>query len=159
MYYLGTNDRITLILNDQVDNVKMRHEGGPLSGKSRGYKTIKVLKANEGVLEKPCLHCGSIINTTYREPTKSELIRDNVCFFCNFWMGYIEKKNNLSIARIDGNHYIISPDGPAGFKGFGGRKFTIIFNDGREITSHNLWHQGTIPDHFKKQLPDNAKFI
>ena len=35
----------------------------------------------------------------------------------------------------------------------------IRFTDGREVITHNLWHQGTIPKHFRARLPDNAVFV
>ncbi|MBP5578664.1 MAG: hypothetical protein J6X56_04160 [Ruminococcus sp.] len=41
--------------------------------------------------------------------------------------------------------------------GFSGRKFRIRFNDGRELDTNNLWHDGRIP----KELTtaDNAEII
>jgi len=45
-------------------------------------------------------------------------------------------------------------------KGYGGRKFIIEFFDERPtITTHNLWHQGEIPPHFRDRLQDEANFI
>jgi len=82
------------------------------------------------------------------------------CHNIDFWNDYVLRANEKKIARIDGSHYVISPDNPnAAFKGFGGREFTIKFNDGRIVTTRNLWHQGTIPEDFKNRLPDNAVFV
>lgn len=81
------------------------------------------------------------------------------CYRIDFWNDYVLKVDDKRIARIDGNHYFIEPDSNSSdFKGFGGREFTIKFNDGRTVTTKNLWHQGTIPEDFKKRLPDNAVF-
>lgn len=159
MYYLGNSDKINKIINSETDSIKMTSEGGQLRSLSPGYSTIKELKEKQGVLPIPCT-CGSLIDTTYHEPTKSELIASNICFFCNFWIGWVKKKNQSNIARINGSHYVVGSDNPkAYFKGFGGRKFIIEFDDGRIVETKNLWHQGYIPDHFKEQLPDNAVFI
>ena len=81
------------------------------------------------------------------------------CFSIHFWNEKIEIKDNTNIARIDGDHYTIAPDSNDYFKGFGGRKFTIEFNDDRIVETKNLWHQGTIPESHKDLLPNNAKFI
>lgn len=42
------------------------------------------------------------------------------------------------------------------FKGFGGAKTRITFNDGRVIECDNVWFQGDIPHRFWKLMPDNA---
>lgn len=41
----------------------------------------------------------------------------------------------------------------------GGRKFHIQMHDGQVIETTELWHQGTIPEHFRERLPDNANFL
>jgi hypothetical protein len=48
---------------------------------------------------------------------------------------------------------------PDDWKGFGGRKFIILFEDGRKVITTNLWSQGEIPKSFREDLPNNAKFI
>jgi hypothetical protein len=61
---------------------------------------------------------------------------------------------------VDGEHYRIRPPMPDGLPGpgFGGQRFVIRFFNGREVTTCNLWHQGTIPAQFRGRLPDNAHF-
>lgn len=44
-----------------------------------------------------------------------------------------------------------------GFLGYNGREFTIKFNDGRIITTNNLWHNGTVPA--DRNISDNAVFV
>jgi hypothetical protein len=56
---------------------------------------------------------------------------------------------------VDGKHYVI---GSGGNGGFGGRRFDIEFFDGRRVTTHDLWSQGTIPPKHRKRYPDNARF-
>lgn len=81
----------------------------------------------------------------------------------SFWGpgGYIEKENipARKIARIEGHHYVIEEDdNSGGFQGMGGRLFTIVFDDGREVVTRNLWSQGTIPPKWRERHPDNAHF-
>lgn len=125
---------------------------------SRAYKTKKELVAGEGILSLPCNECGSPISACYTN--KSDLISRNLCFGCNHWYEKLSIKDHKNVARIGGSHYQIEPDNPkAAFQGFGGSKFTIRFNDGREVTTRNLWHQGEIPKWFRSRLTDNAVFI
>ncbi|MFB8071104.1 hypothetical protein [Streptomyces californicus] len=56
---------------------------------------------------------------------------------------------------VDGQHYSI---GPGASGGFGGRRFDIEFFDGRRVTTHDLWSQGTIPPKHRERYPDNARF-
>lgn len=81
----------------------------------------------------------------------------------SFWGpgGYIEKENipARKIARIDGHHYVIEEDdNSGGFQGMGGRAFTIVFDDGREVVTRNLWSQGHVPPKWRERHPDNAHF-
>lgn len=53
--------------------------------------------------------------------------------------------------RVDKNY--------RGFVGFGGHEWNIQLNNGSIISTNNLWHQGTIPEEYRTEHPDNAKFI
>ena len=66
-------------------------------------------------------------------------------------------KDDPEVVRIKGEHYIIGTPFFC-FKGFDGARFVIDFLDGRREETDCLWHQGTIPAHFRGRLPDNAKF-
>lgn len=84
-------------------------------------------------------------------------------FTNNFWQGHYEQalKDPKHHPVINGVKYYIDPDesDAAGFKGFGGRKFKIRFNDGTEVTTRNLWHNGEVPDEWRDKLPDTAEFV
>lgn len=85
------------------------------------------------------------------------LVKSGVCGHCDSWLGLWQRRDNSDIARINGEHYVIG----AGFdsvKGMGGAKVTIKFDDGRIVSTSDLWHQGTIPSQLKNVMPDNAKF-
>ena len=43
--------------------------------------------------------------------------------------------------------------------GHGGHEFKIRMNDGREIVTNNLWHNGEVPENHREVLRDNAVFI
>ena len=67
----------------------------------------------------------------------------------------IEYPNSFAI--VNGVHYSIgNEDDTSPFRGFAGAKVRIKFFDGREIISTNMWHNGTIPEEYKKFFKDNA---
>jgi len=108
-----------------------------------------------------CKECGKHETGNWCDACAQSLIDNKLCFNCNFWMLYVNMKDNPKIARIAGTHYFVEPDiqkNFEGFRGFGGRAFHIKFDDGRELITHNLWCQGEIPLHFRTRLRDNAKF-
>lgn len=97
----------------------------------------------------------------YYEKMANRLRERQLCSSCDFWLEWVEEKDDPLVARIDGRHYAIDPDEsvPNNCKGFGGRRHTIRWNDGRERVTTNLWTQGEIPERFKEQLLDNAVFV
>jgi len=88
----------------------------------------------------------------------------NMCFDCHFWMEKIHYVNNddkmdngEQVIRCNGVHYSIKLEDANGFRGFNGAKFRFkLLKDNSIIESSNVWHQGDIPEEFKKELPDNA---
>lgn len=109
-----------------------------------------------------CIICGKKEGGHYLQPIKDNLLKTNLCFSCNFWQNKVKIKNKSNTVRVDGKHYQIGskePDTPSQFRGFGGRKFNIEFNDGRVESTNNLWCQGSIPERWQEQLPNNAKFL
>ena len=74
------------------------------------------------------------------------------CFNESFWR---ETLDDTAII-IGGECYHIVQMSSV-FKGHGGRKFTIQFNDGKVIKTDNLWHNGVIPKKYNVQ--DNAVFL
>lgn len=107
-----------------------------------------------------CKLCSKEISFEFMEPCKTQLKVNQLCFNCNFWHNYVLRKNDKRIVRVKGLHYCIAPelDKPE-YGGYGGHKWYIKFFDGRLAVTTNLWHQGTIPAHFRLQLPNNAVFV
>ncbi len=155
-FYFCSNGNESLIIESET-RVNFNGRWNSISG---GYDSREILIQKTG-LHGPCSCCKQLYSTNYSEHLKTRLITNNLCFTCDFWYGYIDKINNPKIARINGNHYIVesSNNDPARTRGFGGRTFIIRWNDGREVSTNNLWHQGHIPDRFKDKLPNNAIFI
>lgn len=114
-----------------------------------------------------CSICGKNEVLVWNGDCNRKLAFLKQCFLCNHWAEKVEWTDFLHefrdlVVRVSGGHYKIGPEplpGEKGMYGYGGRAFHIQFMDGRKVTSHNLWHQGTIPPHFRAMLPDNAVFI
>ena len=75
-----------------------------------------------------------------------------------FWEEKLDIKDDKDVARIDGEHYMIAPENWKS-KGFGGAEHRIRFDDGRVVTTTNLWHQGEIPNEYRDRLPNNAHWV
>ena len=107
-----------------------------------------------------CRECGDVLNDEWMEPEKTEVRAKQTCFECLFWLKYVASKATPTHVVVKGHHYVIAPDNPrAAFQGHGGAEFVIRFNDGREVVTHNLWAQGSVPELFRDRLPNNAVFV
>ena len=115
-----------------------------------------------------CKVCSGPVSLAYMEPTKTQLRTRQLCFSCNFWTEYLDKQNRPNHVIVASayddkahDHFVIGPEtnSTIAMKGHGGRKFIIRFKDGREVTTTNLWSQGTIPDRFKDRFKVNAEII
>lgn len=79
-----------------------------------------------------------------------------------YWQRLIYTRHNPDHVVVKGTHYTIGPEDASirrQWRGFHGDQYVIRFNDGRTVTSTNLWCQGTIPLEHREQLPDNAEFV
>jgi len=85
----------------------------------------------------------------------------NYCFDCWFWVKktHLKPEDQVRQAIINGEHWMIGHGEETIFRGMGGRRYTILFDDDRLVKTRNLWHQGVIPDEFRAILTDNAVFI
>lgn len=95
-----------------------------------------------------CIVCGK----EFEQRMFADDICSQECFKEYFWTQVLDK----SAIVIDGYCYHAGNSNST-FKGFGGREFTILFNDGIRMTTNNLWCNGKIPE--KLLIPDNAKFV
>jgi hypothetical protein len=113
-----------------------------------------------------CSECGNEETLRWNEDANQYLRSTGLCFNCGFWLEKLiwaasgdRTDEGQRVARINHNHYVIKPDTSSWWKGFGGAGYYIRFNSGDEVLTHNLWHQGEIPERFRDQLPDNAEWI
>lgn len=107
-----------------------------------------------------CRECCTTQYLHYLDNIQRHLLKEKLCFHCDFWLGKIQEYKSPKTVVVDGKHYRMgekSCDKKA-FNGFGGARFRIEFFDGRIEETDNLWCQGDIPEMFRARLPDNARF-
>lgn len=78
----------------------------------------------------------------------------------DYWESQIASEPERRVV-VNGVHYRLGKNGDrrGEYNGFGGRRFDIEYlEDGRVITTYDLWYQGQIPPKFREQLPDNARW-
>ena len=110
-----------------------------------------------------CKECGDYDLPMSFEPMKSEMIELGLCSHCHFWTGIYMTKDNPKRIFANGDAYWIRDEDQGSWsamRGYGGHKFFIkkylTKNTFTIITTTNLWHNGTVPEHFRSRLPDNA---
>lgn len=111
-----------------------------------------------------CVHCGHVEEDTFDGKRMEKMVKFQHCYTCSFWQDKLSAfiAGDRRCVRVSGRHFYIgdeSPDWGNSCKGFGGARFTIRFDDGREVETTNLWHQGEIPENWQGLLPDNAVFV
>lgn len=101
-----------------------------------------------------CIICGKEIE---KSSYMNKVLCSSECFTTDYWNEIIAEKDNHII--IEGVCYYDAgkPNNDI-FIGHSGRKFHIKLHDGTVITTNNLWMQGSIPERFRNDLPDNAEF-
>jgi len=112
-----------------------------------------------------CVKCGNRVDPYHNQKDL------NICCGCNYWQHRVNEINRgnsrIAILEKDGKptcYYIGNENPRDGWVGFSGRKFLIEFLDGRYkeetiIETTNLWHNGIVPEHFRDELPINARFV
>lgn len=112
-----------------------------------------------------CRSCGERTQATYSEPTRSNMVLNQLCFDCLFWTELVRERQDPTHFVAEGNHYTIGPEdgvGPGGIRarGYGGRRYAVYFTSpARRVITTNLWHQGEVPERFRDRLPDNAVLV
>jgi hypothetical protein len=103
------------------------------------------------VNNRTCIICGD----KFRYDTRTHWLiykDNNSCFDCQYWYEKWLMQDELSVIRVSGEHYLISTEP--------GLTAHIIRDDGTEIVTTNLWHQGKIPEVWiGLGLTDNARFV
>ncbi len=104
-----------------------------------------------------CKKCNQLVSNQYRGNIGDIMQTKQVCFHCAFWLEKMEPTTTGKRIVIDGSMYFI-PNKSIGVKGCSGRKFKIQ-TETEIIETNDLWVNGEIPEDFKENFPDNAKFI
>lgn len=128
---------------------------------------------------KQCLnfqHCRGFVGCAkdiFDKPISGYKTKEDLCFNCNHWEELYENQNkddfiDIIFIRVNGRHYQCSIKDinkpPTKYAGFGGRKFDVVmknFHQGADFKFYtcDMWTQGTIPEHYREKLPDNAEFV
>lgn len=106
-----------------------------------------------------CPICGEEI----KEWDEKGFLERGMCSTCQFWKDHLiedAKEPPHRVVMIDGHHYYIGDENSKEtyFRGFGGHRFQIEFNDGFKVITTNLWYQGEPTAPWKDKFPNNAKF-
>jgi hypothetical protein len=92
--------------------------------------------------------------------------RPEVCSRCSHWLNHIEMRNRTPYGptqfMANGESYEMSQEFPrghsGGLRGFGGTAFVVLFDDGRQIYTTNLFVGGKCPAALRHLCPDTATF-
>lgn len=112
--------------------------------------------------EQKCKLCGESYSLNYGGEIGRVMVEEGVCYHCAFWIWQhrLDVNGDRDFAIINGSHYVLEPHTDIPWPvGMCGRKHVIRFKDGRVVVCDNLWHQGTIPEHLREMMPDNAEFL
>ena len=109
-----------------------------------------------------CCNCGHLqIRGSYVKEMEAVLGAHAMCFTCNHWREWDENhaRQPDRFIVVDGIAYYIAPPSsdPMRFKGHGGTKFRVVFNDGSTAETSNLWCNGDISAEWRERLPDTAR--
>lgn len=109
--------------------------------------------------ELDCVECGQPIWLMWCDD--EEYIKSRECFLCHFWRAKIGRNRVVALSPNGTRdcYFIGKQTKPGNFNGFGGQWWTIRFDDGREVETCDLWHEGTIPERFHDRLPINAVLL
>ena len=119
-----------------------------------------------------CPICGRIDDTEeyINSPIRKIMEEKKCCFHCAFWFNiskgdqYIEY-HSIPVV-VNHSHWSYPSSEPVHLERSNGWSYIpisilhyILFEDGRVAKTNQLWHQGTVPEHFYDLIPNNAVFI
>lgn len=104
-----------------------------------------------------CKICSKREKANFLPPIQQRMVEQNLCYVCLSWTEIIADDEE-SLVVIDQKAFLIHDEKAIGMRGYGGKRFTIVFNDGRVVETTNLWSKGNVPEHFSHILPNNAQF-
>ena len=113
---------------------------------------------------KRCSECGNKVDERnhWSLMTHNEEYGTCVCIDCMPWDEKARDKSYAKRRLITPTYeafFIGDRDTPKQWRGFGGRKFTIVFDDGRIVKTDNLWFDGFVPEHYRDRLQPNGRLF
>lgn len=116
-----------------------------------------------------CAECGAEdYHDNYMGDTGAVVTGLGVCHECAFWLIHISQPEDQRMPKVVIDGTLWRPDremsqkpawGTTRWLGLGGAKQVIKLHTGEVITTYNCWCNGTIPQRYRKDLPDNAVFL
>lgn len=110
-----------------------------------------------------CKICGQLAAANYTEPSKSDMLNNQLCFGHALWNRRAAEHHVSSgnVMVINGHMYSDGGESrdQSQYLGHSGRRFCILRRSGEGYTTNNLWFGGCIPEEFRDRMPDDAEFI
>jgi len=108
-----------------------------------------------------CKLCNKPIQFHFVDPTNDRLRTNETCFKCDFWLKRLREYQDSETFVANGFAYTpavkrIRTDKPSRWLGFAGAHWQVKHN-GEEYITNDLWGRGTVPEHFREWMPDNAE--
>lgn len=113
-----------------------------------------------------CVKCGEEARNTYEEPYRSNMLKRQLCWDCNYWKEEEERleKYHTRMTIIEGRIYSPGNRTTGEWRGMAGRRFDIeyiapSFFAGKRITTYDLWTGSTMPEDMQAKFKDTARFL
>lgn len=111
-----------------------------------------------------CAECGENARNTYTEPHRTQMLERRLCFGCNHWREFAEKRDPAKLTVIEGHIYTPGNRTSGSFLGMAGRRFDIEYiapsiHAGKRTTTFDLWSAGQMPAQLREKFPDTARFL
>jgi len=111
-----------------------------------------------------CRTCGCLTGDGWHQLDGLRLRSEQSCHECDFWRRVVAQRAASPgiFAVVKGCVYQVGPEPAPGSErsglGHGGRRFEIVWRDGRRVVTTNLWHRGQVSPAFRCVFPDDADF-
>lgn len=98
-----------------------------------------------------CHVCGKTQEACYVNPTRQEMVDNQLCFGCHYWKVWIANRVSLGFVTEEYEFFCIGQEDDRAFmRGFGGRFFLVEeIATGKRFASTNLWNGSQIPPEFR----------